>query len=97
MFLTTSMFAQATKGNRLIGRANAAAALCINDYRGKGIDIRPVVEQYGICSKLPELHKVSFYAIEKCSINPCPRPMPTFVASVYFDCDDNIISVECAK
>lgn len=97
MFLTASAFAQVTKGNSLVGRANAAAALCINDYRGRGMDIKPVVETTGICFVASELHKVSFYAVQKCRTNPCPRTLPKLVASVYFDCDDNIMSVECAK
>ena len=97
MFFSTSMFAQTTKGNSLVSRANAAASLCISDYRAKGYDIKSTVETTGICFVSGELHKVTFYATVRCRTNPCPRPFVYLVASVYFDCDNNIISVECAK
>jgi len=99
MFFATSMFSQSEseKWHSLIGRAKAAASVCIADYRAKGLDIKPVVETNGICIVLGELQKVSFYAVERCQSVPCPRPLPKLVASVYFDCDVNIISVECAK
>ena len=103
MFFTSSMFSQnvvssqLNRGNSLIGLANAAASSCLNDYRGKDVDIKAVVETTGICFVSGQLHKVSFYAVGKCRRNPCPRTFAKFVVSVYFDCDNQVISVECAK
>lgn len=98
MLLSTSMFAQRSEGNSLVGLATAAAHSCISDFRGKGIDIKPVVEITGFCYTSGQfMKKVSFYAVVKCKTNPCPRPFAHYVASVYFDCKDNVTLVECAK
>lgn len=93
----TSLNAQNGNDNNLIGKARGAAADCLNDYTSQGIAIAPQVETTGICFVSGELHKVSFYTTVKCHQEPCPKPASVLVATVYFDCDDNVTLVECAK
>lgn len=97
MLLSTSMFSQTTKGKSLVGLANAAANQCINDYRESEYDIKAVVETNGVCFVTTDLQEVNFYAVKKCRSTPCPRPIPVFVACVYFDCNREVLHVECAK
>ena len=42
-----------------------------------------------------ELHKVTFYAKQKCNSDFCTQMIVATVATVYFDCDDKVMDVEC--
>ena len=96
--LATSMSAQYTKGQaKLVNKARAAAATCINPYVAQGLTVKGQVEDIGICFVSGTLHKVTFYATVPCSTPPCPKPVATYVATVYFDCSDKVTLVECAK
>lgn len=97
LLLSASMFSQTTKGKSLVGLANAAASHCISDFRDNGFDIKAVIETNGVCFVSTDLQEVNFYAVEKCRRNPCPRVNPIFVACVYFDCNREVLHVECAK
>ena len=93
----SSLSAQSGNDNNLIGKARGAAADCINNYTSQGIAVAAGVETTGICFVSGELHKVTFYTTVKCHQEPCPKPASVLVATVYFDCDDNVTLVECAK
>lgn len=97
LFLGTTVNAQNSNDNALIGKARGAAADCINNYTSQGIAIAAGVETTGICFVSGELHKVTFYTTIKCHTEPCPRPMSLLVATVYFDCENNVTLVECSK
>lgn len=84
-----------SNNNNLIGKARGAAANCLNNYYSEGIAIGASVETTGICFVSGELHKVTFYTTIKCHNEPCPKPASYLVATVYFDCSDNVTSVEC--
>lgn len=87
----------ANNNNDLVGKARGAAANCLNDYYSQGIPVTANVETTGICFVSGELHKVSFYTTVRCHQQPCPRPYSVLVATVYFDCDNNVTLVECGK
>lgn len=91
----TSLNAQNGNDNNLIGKARGAASQCINDYTAQGYDIVGGVETTGICFVSGSLHKVTFWAKVKCNSEICPQVMAALVATVYFDCDNNVSSVEC--
>lgn len=96
LFLGTSLNAQnGGNDNALIGKARGAAANCLNDIYSQGIAIAASVETTGICFVSGSLHKVTFYTTVKCHTEPCPRPASYLVATVYFDCDNNVSFVEC--
>lgn len=92
----TSLNAQNGGGNdnQLIAKARHAAHDCI-----KNVDatLAAQVETNGICIVSGELHKVTFYTTVKCHQEPCPKPASVLVATVYFDCDNNVTLVECAN
>lgn len=97
LFLGTSLNAQnGGNNNGLIGKARGAASDCINNYTAQGYDIAANVETTGICFVSGSLHKVTFYAKVKCNSEICPQVMAAMIASVYFDCDNNVSSVECS-
>ena len=87
--------AQSTNNNNLIGKARGAASNCLNYYYSQGISIGASVETTGICFVSGELHKVSFYTTVKCHNEPCPKPASVLVATVYFDCENKVTSVDC--
>lgn len=91
----TSLNAQNGNGNNLIGKARGAASQCINNYTSQGYDIVGGVETTGICFVSGSLHKVTFWAKVKCNSEICPQVMAALVATVYFDCDNNVSLVEC--
>lgn len=96
LFFGATVNAQSNNNNNdLIGKARGAAADCLNNYYSQGIAIVAGVETTGICFVSGELHKVTFRTTIKCHTQPCPRPYSLLVATVYFDCDNNITSVEC--
>jgi len=98
LFLTTAINAQQAKGeNKLVAKARQAASDCIDPYVAQGISVVGQVETVGICFASGELHKVSFFTTVKCNKLPCPKPVSILVASVYFDCSENITLVECSK
>lgn len=98
IFLTTALNAQQSKGeNKLVAKARQAASQCITPYVSQGLTVTGQVETIGICFVSGELHKVTFYATAKCTSAPCPKPVAVYVATVYFDCADNVTLVECAK
>lgn len=87
--------AQSNNDNALIGKARGAAADCVNNYTAQGYDIAASVETTGICFVSGSLHKVTLYAKVKCNSEICPQVMAALVAIVYFDCNNNVSSVEC--
>jgi hypothetical protein len=96
LFCGTSLSAQnGGNDNGLIGKAHGAASDCINNYTSQGIAVAANVETTGICFVSGSLHKVTFYTTVKCHNEPCPKPASVLVATVYFDCDNNVSSVEC--
>lgn len=98
LFCGTSLNAQNSgNDNQLISKARHAAADCIKNTLPEGMIATGSVETTGICFVSGELHKVTFYSTIRCNQEPCPRPMSILLATVYFDCDDNITLVECAK
>jgi hypothetical protein len=94
LFFGATLTAQ-TNDNNLIGKARGAAADCLNNYYSQGIAIAAGVETTGICFVSGELHKVNFYTTVRCHNEPCPKPASVLVATVYFDCDNNVSLVEC--
>lgn len=97
LFLGANVNAQSNNDNNLIGKARGAAAQCLSYYHSQGIAIGASVEATGICFVSGSLHKVTFYTTIKCHNEPCPKPASYLVATVYFDCDNNVSSVVCAN
>ena len=97
LFLGANLSAQSGNDNNLIGKARGAAADCLNEYHSQGIAIAANVQTTGICFVSGSLHKVDFYTTINCHKQPCPKPFSVLVATVYFDCDNNVTSVECSK
>lgn len=96
LFCGTSLSAQnGGNDNGLIGKARGAAHDCLQPYHSQGIAIAAGVETTGICFVSGELHKVTFYTTVKCHNEPCPKIASMLVATVYFDCDDNVSYVDC--
>lgn len=99
LFASASLNAQNGGGNgndnQLTAKARHAAADCIKAYSNQGYDIVSGVETTGICFVSGELHKVTFWAKVKCNSEICPQVMAALVATVYFDCEDNVSNVEC--
>ena len=81
--------------NGLIGKARGAAHDCLQQYHSAGVTISANVEATGICFVSGSLHKVTFYTTVKCHNEPCPKPFSVLVATVYFDCDNNVSLVDC--
>lgn len=97
-FFATTLSAQHAKGeNKLVAKARIAASTCIDQYVMQGISIVGQVETVGMCFPSGELRKVTFYTTIKCNQQPCPKPFSILVATVYFDCSENITLIECAK
>jgi hypothetical protein len=94
---SNSVNAQSSNDENLIGKARGAAHDCLNAYLSNGIAVDAGVETTGICFVSGELHKVTFYTSVRCHNEPCPKPASVLIATVYFDCDDNVTSVECAN
>lgn len=83
--------------NGLIGKARAAAHECIQPYQGNW-EINATVETTGICLVSGNLHRVTIYAGPKCPPNqPCIMMVSQIIATVDFDCDGNVVHVECAN
>lgn len=96
LFFGTSLSAQNNcSDNGLIGKARGAAADCINNYTSQGYDIVAGVETTGICFASGSLRKVVFCATVKCNTHRCPPVLGASIATVYFDCDNNVTSIEC--
>jgi hypothetical protein len=96
MAFSNSVNAQSSDDN-LIGKARGAAHDCLNNYLSNGIAVDASVETTGICFVSGELHKVTFYTTVRCHNEPCPKPASVLIATVYFDCGDNVFAVECAN
>lgn len=80
----------------LIGKAQGAAADCIQPYRGSFWEISTGIEVTGICFVEGFLHRVTIYAGPNCIPNqPCSRIATRPIAYVDFDCDGNIMAVTC--
>lgn len=89
--------AQSTNDQALIGKAREAAKECLQPYNGS-YEITASVEVTGICFVEGYTYKVTFAAGPKCSgTGPCPAFATILVATVYFDCDGNVISSECTN
>jgi hypothetical protein len=97
MAISNSVNAQSSNDEALIGKARGAAHDCLNTYLSNGIAVDASVETTGICFVSGELHKVVFYTTVRCHNEPCPKPASVLIATVYFDCDNNATSVECAN
>lgn len=95
--ISTSVNAQSSNDQNLIGKARGAAHDCLNTYLSNGVAVDASVETTGICFVSGSLHKVTFYTTVKCHNEPCPKPASVLIATVYFGCDDNVTSVECAN
>ena len=95
LFFGNALSAQSNNDNNLIGKARGAAANCLNNYYSQGIAIAANVQTTGICFVSGSLHKVDFYTTVKCHQEPCPKPASYLIATVYFDCDNNVTSVDC--
>lgn len=96
LFCGTSLSAQnGGNDNQLIAKARHSAKDCINDNTPAGMIVVANVETTGICFVSGSLHKVTFYTTVKCHNEPCPKPASMLVATVYFDCDNNVSTVEC--
>lgn len=89
---TTVVSAQ-NNDNGLIGKAKGAAHECLTEAHG--MEIFSSVETFGICFVSGELKRVTFYAVPKCHQEPCPKYMVRTIATVDFDCEGNIIAVNC--
>lgn len=96
LFLAVTSFtvkAQSASDNSLIGKARAAAHDCLQQYAG--MDINASVQTTGICFAGGTTSRVTFSAGPRCSGNgPCPYFM-VLAATVDFDCEGNVISVNC--
>lgn len=97
LLASTAVNAQSGNDNNLIAKARQVATDCINTNTTPQTAIAAQVETTGICFVSGELHKVSFYTTVRCHQQPCPKPASVLVATVYFDCDDNVTLVECAN
>lgn len=98
--ISSNAIAQNGNGNadqQLIGKARGAASECLTPYLSQGYAIAGSVETTGICFVQGELNVVRLYTTIHCQHEPCPKPYSVLVATVYFDCDDNVTSVECAQ
>ena len=96
LFFGNALSAQSNNNNNnLIGKARGAAANCLNNYYSQGIAIAANVQTTGICFVSGSLNKVDFYTTVKCHQEPCPKPASYLIATVYFDCDNNVTSVDC--
>lgn len=94
--LTVSLNVNAQSDNSLIGRARGAAHECLQPYHGN-YEINASVETISICFVSGEINRVTFTASPKCSGNgPCPF-FEILVATVEFDCDGNVASVNCTE
>jgi hypothetical protein len=81
----------------LISRALAAANPCIAHANTPHNRIKAQVETVGICFVEGDLKRVSFYRVLRCNQqqSPCPRPLVQLIATVDFDCEENITAVQC--
>jgi hypothetical protein len=94
---TSTIKAQNGNDQQLIGKARGAAHECLQPYLSSGIAVDANVETTGICFVSGGLHKVTFYTTVRCNVEPCPRPASEIIATVYFGCEDTVMSVECAN
>jgi hypothetical protein len=93
-----SMMTPPNDDAQLIGRARGAANPCIGQAHNSFSSIEAQVEDIGICFVSGNLKRVSFYRVTRCNEqqqDPCPRPFVELVATVDFDCEENIIAVQC--
>lgn len=93
--MSVSVKAQSSSDEALIGKARGAAHDCLQPFLSNGTQIDASVETTSICFVSGELHKVVFYTTTNCHPTPCPAILSVLVATVYFDCDNNVTSVEC--
>lgn len=90
--------AQSNNDQNLIGKARGAAHECLQPYHNNGIAIEGNVMSLGTCSvKGNALRAVTFNTTVHCPQEPCAHPASLIIATVYFDCDDKVISVECTQ
>lgn len=90
---TTAASAQGKNNdNSLIARAKAAANGCTDGFNNS--ELNASVETLGICFVSGEIKRVTVYGMPKCTSDFCIM-MITIVATVDFDCDGNIIAVNC--
>lgn len=90
---SASAQAQSTNDNALIGRAVAAyRAQCNLQLSGQ---VSGTVEDIGICFVEGFIKRVNLYPVVQCHREPCPLILVIRLGSVDFDCEGNIISVNC--
>jgi len=88
--------AQSTNDEALIGKARGAAHECLQPYLGSFYSIGSSVEVSGICFVEGFLYRVTFYAGPNCSgPNPCPSFVTRIIATVDLDCGGNVFGVNC--
>jgi hypothetical protein len=82
--------------NSLIGKARGAAHECLTPYLNSH-DVDAFADVTGICIAGGFLHRVTFTAGPKCPPNQvCPLFPTVIIATVDFDCEGNIIAVNCS-
>lgn len=98
LFFALAFTTMATAQNNdqgFIGRAMGAAHDCFGEGMHQ-FDISGSVETIGICFVSGDIKRVTLYAAPKCHQNPCMmKMMVRVVATVDFDCERNIIAVNC--
>lgn len=99
IFFSTTASAQKMSANdrKLIAKARVAASDCIRPYLKKGYKVEGSVEIVSSCFYKGFISKVTFYTIIPCHKQPCPKAPSLLVATVYFNCDDNVSQVECTN
>lgn len=81
----------------LIAKARIAARDCIRPYTQHGVQVKGSIETVSACFYQGFIKKVTFYTYIPCVHPPCPMVMSVLVATVYFNCDNNVSQVECAN
>lgn len=96
--LTVTLSANAQSDNSFIGKAHGAAHDCLQPYLGPTYEIDAFVEETSICFVSGSLHTVTFTAGPKCNGNgPCPTFPTRIIATVDFNCEGEVVSVNCVE
>ncbi len=91
---TTAASAQGKHNdNALIGKARGAAHECLTEGLNNS-ELNASIETLGICFVSGQIKRVTLYGMPKCTSDFCIM-MVRIVATVDFDCDGNIIAVNC--
>lgn len=94
--LAAAFSAQAQNNNNdnaLIGKAiGAYRAQCGSNFSGQ---IGGSVETTGICFVQGFIKRVTLFPVIQCHQFPCPLVLVIRLGSVDFDCDGNVLGVNC--